>query len=171
MASTERFHPRDRHPVEMTTDPGFTARIRRLIGVSIVALGSITLLVFVVADAGWLPTALLISAWVLMPALLAYSLSKPVWRYLLALPAVAASVALLLVAIESTGPSWAWAGWWMMTIGVLSGGSLGTWFWYRWLPVPRPLDEPFSRGRWVLVSIHAGLIATGWLLVFFAELG
>lgn len=170
MATTGRFRLRDRQSVEMTTDPRFTARIRRLIGVSTVALGSITLLVVFTADAGWLPAALMISGWVFMPALLAYSLPKPMSRYLLALPAAAASVALLLVAIESTGSVWTRAGWWMLAIGLLTGGSLGVWFWYRWLPVPRPLDEPFSAGRWVLVSAHVGLVAVGWLLVFCAEM-
>lgn len=151
-------------------DPGFAARVRRLIIVSVVALGSISLLVVFAADSGWPPAALMITGWVLMPPLLASSLSKPKWRYLLPLPATTASVALLLVAVESTGSSWARAGWWMMAGGLLTGGSLGVWFWYRWLPVPRPLDEPFSTGRWLLVSAHVGLVAIGWLLVLFAKL-
>jgi len=141
-------------------------RIKRLVGISAIALGLIAVLVGAVPNLGWLPPTLMVIGWILMPLLLAYSLRHPAWRYLLAVPAAAVSIALLLVSIEFEGSAWATAGWWTMTTGVLLGGSLGTWFWYRWVPVPHQLSEPFSRGRWLLVGIHVGLIVSGWVLVF-----
>lgn len=168
MTHALRRHP-PRVPLEMSDDTHFAGRVRRLIGVSIVALGAITGLVIAVAETGWVPTALMVIGWILMPALLGYSLHRPVARYLLAIPATVVSLALLLVAIQYEGSPWATAGWWVMAIGVLAGGSLGLWFWYRWMPVPRRLDPPFSPGRWTLVGIHVGLIVAGWLMVLLAE--
>jgi hypothetical protein len=52
-----------------------------------------------------------------------------------------------------------------MTAGVLFGGMLGVWFWFRWLPVPRGLHEPFSRARWGLIGVHVSLIVAGIGLV------
>lgn len=52
----------------------------------------------------------------------------------------------------------------MMTAGVLMGGVLGLWFWYRPAPVPLRLDDPFSRGRWLLIGAHVALIVVGMML-------
>lgn len=168
MTATARFHLG--HPsVEMTDDPLFAGRIKRLVGVSVVALGLITLLVAVCAESpGWVPVTLMAIGWVLMPSILAMSLRQPWLRYLLSLPAVAVSAALLLVSIQASGSSWATAGWWLMTGGVLMGGSLGTWFWYRWLPVPRPLDTPTAPGRMAMILVHVLCIVCGGLLVLLA---
>ncbi|MEA2002106.1 MAG: hypothetical protein U9N84_09525 [Actinomycetota bacterium] len=151
--------------LEMTTDPGFLRRIKRLILVSSVALGLICLLVLSTADVGWVPTSLIIGGWVSMPVLLAGSLSRPELRYLLTVPAGLVSVALFVVALGFDGSGSARLGWWAMTAGVLTGATLGAWFWYRWVPVPQALDEPFSRGRWALIAVHAGLVVVGGALV------
>jgi hypothetical protein len=42
---------------------------------------------------------------------------------------------------------------------------LGAWFWFRWLPVPRSLHNPFAPGRWVLIGVHVGMIIVGIGLV------
>ena len=39
------------------------------------------------------------------------------------------------------------------------------WFWFRWLPVPTGLDDPFAPSRWLLIAIHVGLVAAALLLV------
>jgi hypothetical protein len=52
----------------------------------------------------------------------------------------------------------------LVTAGVLLGGVLGLWFWYRLLPVPAALDDPFSRGRWTLIAVHVSLIVVGLVL-------
>jgi hypothetical protein len=56
------------------------------------------------------------------------------------------------------------AGWLLMTGGVALGGGLGLWLWYRLLPVPASLDDPFSCGRWALVALHVGLIVAGYAI-------
>ena len=48
--------------------------------------------------------------------------------------------------------------------GILLGSVLGLWFWYRVLPVPAALDDPFSPGRWTLIGIHIALIVLGLML-------
>ena len=154
----------------MTTDPSFARRLKRLIGVSTVALGLIFLLAYNTSEAGWISYGLLIGGWVSMPTLLARSVDQPMWRYLLAIPTGLVSSGLVIVALGFDGSSVAQIGWWSVTAGVLLGGTLGGWFWYRWVPVPRMLDQPFSTGRWVLIAVHAGLIVAGGALVFLGEL-
>jgi hypothetical protein len=154
----------------MTIDPSFARRLKRLIAVSAVALGLIFLLAYNTSGAGWISYGLLIGGWVSMPILLARSLERPMWRYLLAIPAGLVSSGLVIVAFGFDGSSVAQIGWWSMTAGVLLGGTLGGWFWYRWMPVPRILDQPFSTGRWALIAVHAGLIVAGGALVLFGEL-
>lgn len=56
----------------------------------------------------------------------------------------------------------------MTTAGVLMGGVLGLWFWFRLVPVPRFLDDPFSPGRWALVTAHIILIVAGLGLIAFS---
>lgn len=157
-------------PIEMTDDPRFRRRIERLVLVSALALGLITLLVLGVPDTGWVPTGLIVGGWVTMPALLAASLAKPRMRYLLAIPAAMVSTSLLIVTVAADLSGWARLGWWLMTAGVLAGGTLGMWFWYRWVAVPQRLDEPFSAGRWALIAVHAGLVIAGGVVVAFAEI-
>jgi hypothetical protein len=56
------------------------------------------------------------------------------------------------------------AGWVLLTAGVAVGGGLGLWLWFRLLPVPAGLDDPFSAGRWVFIGVHVGLVAIGFAL-------
>jgi hypothetical protein len=101
--------------------------------------------------------------WLLMPMTLVASLARPRLRYALVVPASLVSLGLLAVSIgwlPSDPP--AAAGWLLMTGGVIFGGGLGLWFWYRLLPVPRVLDGPLSRGRWGLIGLHVALIVAGF---------
>jgi len=153
----------------MSSDPRFMKRMKRLIVVSAVALGLICLLVYTTSDAGWGAIGLMIAGWVSMPTLLAGGLARPKWRYLLVVPAGLVSTSLVIVAVGFDGSAVAKLGWWLMTAGVLVGGTLGGWFWYRWMPVPPMLEEPFSSGRWTLIAIHAGLVVTGGVFVLYGE--
>lgn len=152
--------------VEMSDSALFTPRVRRLVAISTVALGLITLLVATRAGSHNEPSLLLAAiGWLLMPVILTISLRRPRWRYLLAIPATTVAIALIVVSIQFTDGLMTTVGWWMMTSGILIGGTLGMWFWYRWLPVPGSLDDPFSFGRWSLIAAHVGLVAVGGLLV------
>ena len=51
-----------------------------------------------------------------------------------------------------------------MTAGVLLGGFMGLWFWFRVAPVPAGLDDPTARGRWSLIALHVALIVLGLAL-------
>jgi hypothetical protein len=152
------------HP-EMSSNGRFRDRLNRLVIFSAVALGLIAILALTKTEAGWAALLLLFAGWALMPALLYQGRSQPRLRYLLTLPAVLVTSGLLMVTIGFTGPANALLGWWLITAGVGVGGGLGAWFWYRWMPVPDRLDDPFSPGRWLLISIHVGLIVTGLVLV------
>jgi hypothetical protein len=146
----------------MTDDPRFAGRIRRLVGVSSVALGVITLLAATATDApAWL-VVILAAGWVLMPLILAASLARPRLRYGLVLPAGLVTVALLVLCgrwlpDSTTGK----VGWLLITAGVADGGLLGMWFWYRMMPVPRSLDEAFSSVRLGLITVHVGMVVLG----------
>lgn len=157
--------------IEMTADPAFARRIRRMLVVSIVALGAIRSLAARTLDAPPLVDGALLAGWISMPVLLGWSLRNPWMRYLLALPSTlvgAGLIGICLTALPNDGlPR---AGWLSITVGVLLGGALGAWFWYRWLPVPRSLDDPFAPGRWALISLHVTAIAAGLLLVALAQL-
>jgi hypothetical protein len=100
-----------------------------------------------------------------MPALLFASLRDPRWRYVLVLPSTLVGVPLLAICAFwlPEGPVAA-AGWLLVTAGILLGSVLGLWFWYRVLPVPAALDDPFSPGRWTLIGIHIALIVLGLML-------
>lgn len=154
-----------RVPVELTDDPPFERRVRRLAAVSAVALGLIWGLAATALEA---PTAVdlaFLAGWLLMPLTLVASLSRPRIRHALVLPASFVSIGLLAVCVGwlPDEPSRA-AGWLLMTAGVALGGGMGLWLWYRLLPVPSWLDHPFSRGRWVLIGIHVALIVAGFAL-------
>ena len=139
--------------------------MRRLALTSVVALGIIWALAVATLDAPALIHAGLAAGWLLMPSVLVASLADPRWRYALALPASLVGIALLAISVAwLPAPPLAAAGWAMMTVGVLLGGLLGLWFWYRLMPVPKSLDDPFSPGRLGLIRAHVMLIVIGMLL-------
>lgn len=152
--------------MEMSGSFEFAGRIRRLVLVSAIALGSIWFVAINKLDLPVWVESLLLAGWVLMPTLLAISLRRPAARYLIAVPASLVSAALVaILVLELPATMAATIGWLLITTGILLGGSLGLWFWYRLLPVPGGLDYPFSPGRWVLVGIHVGLIVIGLMFV------
>lgn len=148
-------------PLELTTDPRMQRRVRRLTVVSLVALGAIAALA-ALDGASWFITGLLVAGWVLMPSVLAWSLARPLARYLLVVPATLVSVALLTLSFGwAQGVSGIQVGWLLVTAGVLLGGTLGLWTWYRVLPVPPALDDPVAPGRWALIGVHVSLVLLG----------
>jgi len=157
--------PPHRTAVELTTDPGFERRIRRLAIVSAVALGLILVLVVTSLEAPVALGAVFAAGWFLMPSTLVASLARPRLRYALVAPASLVSIGLLGVCIgwPPADPLVA-AGWLLMAAGVALGGGLGLWLWYRLLPVPAALHDPFSTGRWALIGVHVGLVVTGFVL-------
>lgn len=156
------FHP----ATELSTDPAFQRRIIRLTGVSVVALGFIwSLWARTLDTGGWIGVALA-GGWALMPALLALSLRWPRLRYGLVVPASLVSLALLAITIGAQPDDLlAAAGWATLTGGIVLGGTLGMWFWFRLVPVPEALDHPFSRGRWLLVGTHIALVVAGMAMI------
>ncbi len=150
----------------MSGDPEFARRVVRLALTSVVALGVIFLLGVVTGSgAGWIGFALGLG-WVLMPALLLLSLNTPGLRYALVVPATLVSVALVAICAGSHAISpAAWAGWLMTTAGVLLGGVMGAWLWFRMLPVRVRLQNPFGPARWALIATHVGLIVFGMVLI------
>lgn len=152
--------------VEMTDDTGFASRVRRLVRVSSVALGVIVLLAWGSLEIPLLVMAALVVGWISMPAVLAASLHRPRRRYLVMVPGGLVSVALLAVAAAYL-PSGVMArvGWLLITAGVVVGGTLGMWFWYRMLPVPPRLEDPFGPGRMLLIRAHVGMAVSGMALV------
>ena len=152
-------------PIELTGDPRVRRRVLRLAATSIVALGLIWGLATATLDVPATIRAILALGWLLMPAVLLRSLVAPGARYLLVAPASLVTVGLLAICVGwlPSAPMAA-AGWVLITAGVALGALLGLWFWYRIAPVPAALDDPYARGRWVLIGVHVGLIAVGWAL-------
>jgi len=151
--------------VELTRDPRFARRVRRLAGVSAAALGLVWWLAAMTLEAPAAVDAALVVGWLLMPLTLVASLARPRFRYGLVLPASLVSIGLLAVCIGwLPDDRLAAAGWLLMTAGVAVGGGLGLWLWYRLLPVPARLDDPFSAGRWVLIGVHVALVVAGFAL-------
>jgi hypothetical protein len=148
--------------VELTADRLFRRRIRRLVAISTVALGVIWGLAFADDAEPWI-LGLLGIGWVLMPTVLALSLSRPMTRYALMIPANIVSIG--LIAMTVSAPDSTMVGWMLITAGILVGGFLGMWFWFRWLPVPRALDDPFGGPRLALVGLHFGLVLVGMAMV------
>ena len=109
---------------------------------------------------------LLAAGWVLMPVILAASLRRPMLRYALVVPATLVTLGLLGMVFDTSGTEL--LGWAMLTAGILLGGTLGMWFWYRWMPVPRAFDDPYGTARMILVAIHIGLVLVGAAIVFTA---
>lgn len=154
--------------VEMSSDGRFRMRLNRLVIVSTVVLGLIAILALMETETEWWALLLLFGGWGLMPSLLYAIRNQPRWRYLLTVPAILVTSGLAVVTSGFTGSAIAHLGWGLITAGVVIGGGLGAWFWYRWMPVPEQLNDPFSSGRWLLVSVHVGLIVTGLALVLTA---
>lgn len=161
-----------RVPVELSTDARFAGRIKRLALTAVVALGLIWWLAVTTLATPTLAGIALAAGWVLMPAVLLASLSRPRLRYALVVPATLVGVALLGVSVWWLPPDpLAAVGWLLITMGIGLGGVLGIWFWFRLLPVPEPLHDPFSGGRLALIGVHVGLIVTGLVLVGAGSLG
>ena len=148
--------------IELTGDRLFRHRVRRLVAISSVALGVIWGLAFVEDPSTWV-LVLLVVGWVSMPTILAASLNRPSLRYALIVPASAVSVG--LIGLVMAAPQDTVIGWLFITAGILLGGSLGVWFWFRWLPVPRILDDPFGWPRMTLIGLHVALVLVGATLV------
>ena len=147
-------------------DPAMLARVKRLALVSAFALGGIFVLAVSTLDADPAINAALAAGWLLMPLLLIASLRARALRYLLVVPSTLVSLGLLGIVITALPDNGiARAGWVLITIGVLLGGMLGIWFWFRLLPVPPSLNDPFSRGRWTLIGTHVVMIVVGLVLV------
>ena len=151
-------------PVELTEDPRIRRRVRRLAAVSAVALGLIWgLAVATTGSPAWV-VVVLFSSWLLMPAVLLASLRDARLRYGLAIPSVSASLGLMAIVAGASPGGLAGVGWLLIMLGVLLGGAMGLWFWFRVLPVPTVLDAPDAPGRWALIAVHVALILVGLVL-------
>jgi hypothetical protein len=157
-------------PVELTADPRITRRTKRLAAVSMVALGLVWGLAVTTLDAPVAVDAALAAGWITMPAVLLASLWRPAIRYWLVVPSALVSLGLVAIIIgwRPADPVAA-AGWLLVTVGVLLGGLMGLWFWFRVLPVPSMLDDPGAAGRWALIAVHVALIVVGLALVIAAS--
>lgn len=153
--------------VEMTADARFAVRVIRLAATSVVALGLIWGFQHVTLNAPAFVGICLAAGWSLMPVLLMVSLRWPLARFGLALPSTLVGGGLVAICLTALPPDWGAAriGWLITTAGVLMGGALGLWFWFRLAPVPRFLDDPFGPGRWALVVVHIALIVAGLALI------
>jgi hypothetical protein len=153
-------------PVELTDDPAFARRIIRLGFTSSIALGLVWLLATITLDAHPGVGASLALGWLMMPSILFLSLRRPRLRYALAIPSALVGVPLLIICASNLPEGQvARTGWLLITAGILSGGVLGVWFWFRWLPVPGWLHAPFSPSRWTLIGLHVALVVSGLVLV------
>ena len=153
-------------PIELSADPRFALRVKRLAATSVVGLGLIWVAATATLDAPPVVGLALAAGWVLMPATLLASLAQPPWRYALVVPASLVGSGLLAISVAwLPADPLAAMGWLLITGGVLLGSLLGLWFWYRLVPVPPGLDDPFSRGRWALITTHVGLVVAGLLLL------
>lgn len=149
-------------PIELSRDPRFAGRVRRLAATSVIALGLIWALASLTLEVPSIGRLALLAGWLLMPAVLVASLHEPRLRYLLVLPSASVTLALAAIAAWWLPPHpVAAAGWLLITVGVALGGLMGLWFWYRVVPVPAGLDAPFSRGRLGLIGLHVALIVAG----------
>jgi hypothetical protein len=165
MASATSRLRRRSVPVELSDDERIARRVRRLGIVSLVALGLMLGMAIRTLEApGWVEATLAVG-WALMPLVLFSSLGRPRLRYLLVLPASLVSIGLLAICVAYLpAAALAATGWWLMTAGVLLGDGQGLWFWYRIVPVPAALDDPYSAGRRALIGVHVALIVGGWVL-------
>ncbi|HVQ22413.1 MAG TPA: hypothetical protein VMT36_04010 [Candidatus Saccharimonadia bacterium] len=148
-------------PVELTEDPRIRRRVRRLAAVSAVALGLIWVLAVATTTAPAWVAVVLFAGWLSMPTLLLASLRDARLRYGLVVPSVLVSVGLLAIVVGSSPGAIAALGWLLILVGVLLGGLMGLWFWFRVVPVPVALDAPDGAARWAIIAIHVGLIVVG----------
>lgn len=152
--------------VELSADPGFAHRVRRLVAVSAVALGVVTYLAATTTAAPLGTLAMLAAGWLMMPIILASSLRRPKLRYGLVAPASLVGGGLIWLCLGwLPGDPTTAAGWVLVTAGVLLGGTLGSWFWYRLAPVPAVMELPFSAARLALIAVHTGLVVLGVALI------
>jgi hypothetical protein len=158
--------------IEMSDDETFLPRVRRLAAVSSVALGLIWLLAVLTTEPHHPAVDIaLFAGWVAMPAILWGSTRRPSLRPLVFLPSALVTLGLMALCLTALpDDAMARTGWLLVTGGILFGGVLGGWFWFRWFPVPQSLDAPFSTGRWALIWAHVAMIVTGLALVIFAAL-
>ncbi|MCZ6857442.1 MAG: hypothetical protein O7F70_05540 [Gemmatimonadetes bacterium] len=155
-----------RPPIEMTTDPRFARRVLRLAITSAFVLALIWILCQATLQTRPAIGRSLAGGWLLMPTILGLSLRWPRLRYGLVVPSTLVTGALLAICVTALPENnVAISGWLLVTGGVLLGVVLGAWFWFRWMPVPTGLTDPFSRGRLVLIVAHVSLIVTGLGLV------
>ncbi len=153
--------------IEMSGHALFVPRIRRLAGVSSIALGIIWVLAITTtrSHAAAIDGGLLLG-WILMPTVLRISIRHPEVRPMVSLPSALVTVGLLTLCLTALPADAAVsAGWLLITGGILFGDVLGGWFWFRWFPVPPFLDAPFGPARWVLVGAHVAMITAGIALV------
>lgn len=157
-------------PVELTADPRVTARVKRLTVVSAVVLGLISSLAIATLQLPPLVSLALLLGWILMPVALVASLWTLSARYWLVLPSTLVSLGLLAISFAwlPTEPAAA-TGWLLITAGVLLGGAMGAWLWFRVLPVPGVLDDPVGAPRWLLITVHVALVVFGLALVIAAQ--
>lgn len=149
-------------PVELSDDRRMAGRVRRLARTAVVALGIIWWLAVSTLEAPPLIGASLLLGWASMPAILLLSLRRARLRYALVLPSSLVGIPLLAIsALFLPAGAVAATGWLLITAGILLGSVLGLWFWYRLLPVPRALDDPFSAARIALIGVHVALIVVG----------
>lgn len=153
--------------IEMSGDPVFLPRVQRLARVSAVALGIIWFLAIRTTEPhGAAIDVALLAGWVLMPTVLWSSIRRPEMRPLVFLPSALITVGLVALCLTALpGDGVVRGGWLLITGGILFGGFLGGWFWFRWFPVPASLDAPFSSRRWALIGAHVGMIVAGMALV------
>jgi hypothetical protein len=158
-------------PVELSVDRRFAGRVRRLAATAVVALGLIWALAITTLEAPALVVVMLTLGWVTMPTILVASLARPRLRYALVVPSTLVGTGLLAIsAAWLPTNAIAAAGWLLMTVGILLGGLLGIWFWFRVVPVPDVLDDPFSPGRMALIRIHITFIVAGMSLAALAPI-
>lgn len=149
-------------PLELSTDPRFAGRVRRLARTALIALGVIWALATASLEAPPVVSAGLAAGWASMPVILLASVQRPRLRYALVLPSTLVGVPLLVISAAFLPSSpLAAAGWVLITAGVLLGSVLGLWFWFRLLPVPTALNDPFAPGRLGLIRAHIALIVVG----------
>ena len=159
-------------PVELSADERFAGRVRRLALTAMVALGIVWALAALTLAAPPAVDLALLLGWLLMPAILFASLADARWRYAVVIPSSLVGFALLAVCVLWLPASAiASVGWLLVTAGIVLGALLGLWFWYRLLPVPAALDDPFSPGRWTLIAVHIALIVVGVALASTPLLG
>ena len=160
-----RVHGGVAQPIELSADPSFSRRVRRLGMVSLVAPG---LIWWLAATRLAVPQPLLIAllaGWWLMPTVLFASIPVPSLRPFLMLPAALITVPVLAIAVWwSPARPLPALGWMLIAAGLLLGGVAGAWFWFRWVPVPDRLQNPFSAARWGLIAVHVGLVCIGLVL-------